>query len=214
LPPGTVIVAVLLVVALVIGAAWWFFGRQPAPRPRPSSPPTVPAATVTPSGPTSGPTSQSPGPSSSPAPPGSSLADYLPVPPGAALPLGRSGLAGDFEYVVNSVQLSHDPIFELFPPQGVFVIVNLTVTLRGTAPTSGVFYNSDVAVLEVGGTQHMASGHSVMFEDALTVALLEPNQPVRGNIVFDLPPDATAGAVLIGADFTLGRTVKLDLGLT
>jgi hypothetical protein len=137
------------------------------------------------------------------------------VPTGQALPLGQPGLAGAYEYIVNSVQLSQRPILELFPPEGVYVIVNLTVTLRDDNPGPlVVFYNSNVTLLDSGGAQHLVTGHSVMYDDALTIALLEPNQPVTGNIVFDLPQGSTSGAVLLAADNTLGRTVKLDLGLS
>jgi hypothetical protein len=206
-------------VALVIAAAWWFFGRTPAPRPRPTPLPT-PSATPLAPGPTPSvdpsPASTSPGSSQTtptiPINPGS---NDLPVPTGPALPLGQPGLAGTYEYVVNSVQLSQRPILELFPPEGVYVIVNLTVTLRDDNPDPlVVFYNSNVALLDTGGVQHLVTGHSVMFDDALTIALLEPNDPVTGNVVFDLPPTATSGAALLAADQTLGHTVKLDLGLS
>jgi Domain of unknown function (DUF4352) len=136
--------------------------------------------------------------------------------------VGEPVVLHDVRYEVTGVRTARR-LFEVEQPtefdeprrtSGIFVAVDVALTNDGDEPASASFHGSSL----VGGNGQTYPLDSLSLG---TFYALEPDLAERGRLVFDIPPGAASGAVLVIADCPLDAAgepadctdARIDLGL-
>jgi hypothetical protein len=123
-------------------------------------------------------------------------------------------VAGATTWRVNSATTSTDLIADFHASeQGVFLIVNVTLTYNGSLIGGAVTRGSVTLTTADGLSYETDSTAMIMHEDTLVAYVCSPGETITGSFIFDVPADASSGAVLNATDLDLGSSLSVDLAI-
>jgi hypothetical protein len=94
---------------------------------------------------------------------------------------------------------------------GTFVVVDLTI--ENKKDETKTFMDEAATFVASDGTQYEGSDAAIYLENSLWLQDMQPDLPIDGQLVFDVPPSKVAGGILMVEDLFGGGEANIALGL-
>lgn len=128
-----------------------------------------------------------------------------------ALGIGDVATDGDVDFVINDFFYTTEPIsddtYAPLAPTGQYAVANISATATSSI---GMYLGEVTAILEDGSSVSPSVG-AMMYAGTLNPAAIEDGQTLTGDVIFDIPVDATVvGFVLQENPLTDGVSVYAE----
>lgn len=94
---------------------------------------------------------------------------------------------------------------------GIFVVVDLTIENKKNETKT--FMDEAATFIATDGTEYSGSDAAIYVDKSLILTDMQPDLPINGQLVFDVPPSKVAGGLLRVEDLFGGGEAYIDLGL-